>query len=357
MESNSIQDEAIKALLRQHGWSDGEELSRQWLAGDGSDRSFCRIRRHDEETVLAVFPASANPAGMAEANAVFQIGRHLSQCGVPVPDCYGFDENTGIVLCEDLGDSLLHTALPDCSRQEKKRLYEEAIDALIQLQVKGKEGFNPDWCCDTVRYDRQLMLQRESGYFRDAFCQNLLGINEFAPGLAGEFAQLATRASAEPADFLLHRDFQSRNLMLNDGRVRIIDFQGARFGPLGYDLASLLLDPYATLDDGLRDELKTYYITTLSGYIPLDPHSFNEGYYYLFMQRNLQILGAFAFLSQQKGKVFFKRFYDITDPFLCYNILLRFLAGLLHIIISLFPVLFSGQFISFIYIKIKIRPA
>ncbi|MFC1512910.1 aminoglycoside phosphotransferase family protein [Thermodesulfobacteriota bacterium] len=302
------QHEAIKALVHRHGWREGEDLSWQWLAGDGSDRRFCRLQRNDGATLLAVVPPLDNPAGMKEAQAGYQISRHLAQAGVPVPQCYGYDEKSGIILCEDLGDCLLHATLPECSEQEKKRLYEEAIQALVLLQVKGREGFDPEWCWDTVRYDRQLMVKRESEYFRDAFCKNLLGINTFAPGLAAEFEQLAALASAQPADYLMHRDFQSRNLMLFHGRVRIIDFQGARLGPLGYDLASLLLDPYAALDPDLRDHLKIYYITTLSGYIPLDPHSFNEGYYYLFMQRNLQILGAFAFLSQQKGKVFFKAF-------------------------------------------------
>ena len=305
---DSVQNEAINLLLQRYGWDSGLELSRQWLAGDGSDRRFCRLRNPDGGSLLAVLPSLASPAGMQEARAVYHIGRHLGRCGVVVPQCYGYDEPTGIVLCEDLGDQLLHTALADCTAKDKQRLYEEAIDALALLQVKGREGFDPDWCCDTVRYDRRLMIQRESEYFRDAFCNNLLGINDFSQELAGEFEHLAELASAQPADFLLHRDFQSRNLMLCQGRVRIIDFQGARFGPLGYDLASLLLDPYAALDGVLREQLQTYYITAISGYIPLDPHSFNEGYYYLFLQRNLQILGAFAFLSQQKGKVFFKDF-------------------------------------------------
>ncbi|MDH3393222.1 MAG: phosphotransferase [Desulfobulbaceae bacterium] len=301
------QNTAINLLLYRYGWGD-VELSREWLAGDGSDRRFCRFRNPDGDSLLAILPPHENPAGLREARAVYHIGRHLSNSGVPVPECYGYDEKTGIVLCEDLGDQLLHSALLNCTSGEKQRLYEEAIDALVLLQVKGCDGFEPDWCCDTAHYDRRLMIQRESLYFRDAFCRSLLGIDDFSPPLAAEFEQLADLASAQPADFLLHRDFQSRNLMLKDGRIRIIDFQGARFGPLGYDLASLLLDPYADLDVTLRDHLKTYYLTTVSGYIPLDPHSFNEGYYFLFMQRNLQILGAFAFLSQQKGKVFFKDF-------------------------------------------------
>jgi len=96
--------------------------------------------------------------------------------------------------------------------------------------------------------------------------------------------------------------------MLTEKGVRIIDFQGARLGPLGYDLASLLLDPYASLDAACREELQDYYLVTLSRYITLDPHSFYKGYYCLLLQRNLQILGAFAYLSQCRGKTFFRQF-------------------------------------------------
>lgn len=240
-----VQNEAINFLLQQHGWGDGDEVSRQWLAGDGSDRRFCRLRNHDGNALLAVLPPLDNPAGMLEARAVFHIGSHLYRHGVAVPACYGYEEKSGVVLCEDLGEQLLHTALADCNARERLHLYEEAINALALLQVKGREGFDSRWCWDTVRYDRRVMVQRESEYFRDAFCKNLLGLEVSSPDLAAEFAHLADCASSQPADYLLHRDFQSRNLMLKDGRVRIIDFQGARLGPLGYDLASLLLDPYA----------------------------------------------------------------------------------------------------------------
>ena len=305
---NNDQNNAINHRLQQNGWKVGDETGREWLAGDGSDRRFCRIRHRDGTSLLAVLPPLNNPVAMTEAMAVHNIGHHLYQHGVAVPKCYDYDANSGIVLCEDLGDRLLHAALPDLTVQEKKQWYQKAIDALQLLQVKGREGFDREWCWDTDRYDHQLMVKRESEYFCDAFCRDLLGITDFAPGLHDEFEQIANLAGAQPDDFLIHRDFQSRNLMLSNDQIRIIDFQGARLGPLGYDLASLLLDPYAALDSDLCDELKTYYITTLSKYIHLDPHSFNEGYYYLFLQRNLQILGAFAFLSQQKGKVFFKDF-------------------------------------------------
>ena len=154
-----------------------------------------------------------------------------------------------------------------------------------------------------------LMIKRESGYFLQAFCKEYLGkiVDEHA--LNQEFIQLAKRAAQERSDFLLHRDFQSRNLMVYEGKVRIIDFQGARLGPLAYDLASLLIDPYASLGVEEQEAVFNYYVEQASNILQgFDAEQFIRGYIFLALQRNLQILGAFAFLSQQKGKSFFEQY-------------------------------------------------
>ncbi|MFN2365317.1 MAG: phosphotransferase, partial [Desulfurivibrionaceae bacterium] len=157
-------------------------------------------------------------------------------------------------------------------------------------------------------YDRRLMLSRESGYFLESFCRGLLGIDAPPSGLAGEFVELAEQASAAPAGFFMHRDFQSRNLMRHHGGLRVIDFQGGRFGPLGYDLASLLIDPYVSLPTQVQERLVQKYIEVLAGY-PGGAAAFTvESYYLLAIQRNLQILGAFAFLSGVRRKPFFRAY-------------------------------------------------
>jgi aminoglycoside/choline kinase family phosphotransferase len=82
----------------------------------------------------------------------------------------------------------------------------------------------------------------------------------------------------------------------------VIDFQGGRLGPLQYDLASLLIDPYVELPQNLQDRLLSDYLTRLSEFVPVDRGRFLHAYEYCAINRNLQILGAFAFLSRQKGK-------------------------------------------------------
>ena len=300
--------QTIRALLAERGFfSEVRVVSR--LSADGSDRCFFRLTAGDRP-LLAILPGAVQPQAMSEAMAAYHIGSHLHGRGVAVPEILGFAPDSGLLLCEDLGDVRLHDLVQGQSvvSPEVMGYYRQAVVELARLQTVGREGFCPEWCWDTPRYDRELMLARESGYFRRALCAELLGLHDLPSGLQNEFIAIAERASREPSEFVLHRDFQSRNLMVAGGRLRIIDFQGARLGPLGYDLASLLIDPYVEMADGQRRELMAEYLAALAEQIPVDQARFIEGYYYLALQRNLQILGAFAFLSHQRGKLFFRRF-------------------------------------------------
>jgi len=285
------------------------------LAGDGSSRRFYRVtRRNGEKLCLAVAPAGSTPQDMREARAARLIGLHLHGRGVRVPAQYGWDEETGLLLFEDLGDVKLHD-LVERSRnqagegywQTVRPFYIQALRQLAVMQIRGAEDFDDGWCWDTSVYDRPLMLGRESGYFLRAFWQDLLG-RETVPGIEEEFEQIATTASEASTAFFLHRDFQSRNIMILDGRVCFIDFQGGRRGPLGYDPASLLIDPYVALPLSLQEELLQVYLDAVSALHPVDVREFRRQYSFLALQRNLQILGAFAFLSRVRGKIFFSRY-------------------------------------------------
>jgi aminoglycoside/choline kinase family phosphotransferase len=317
IEENETQNlTVINCLLTEAGITAKNEhnLTVTPLTGDGSSRKFWRIAQDDKGLCLAVAPSSTDVKDMAEARAARAIGLHLLQRKVPVPEQYGWSEEYGILLFEDLGDCKLHDyVLTEQKKGENtgsggiRSMYGKVVADLAMMQVLGAKGFDLDWCWDTARYDRALMLERESGYFLRAFWQNLLGKEE-PSGLQEEFAALADRAAMIPADYFLHRDFQSRNIMLHQGETRFIDFQGGRLGPLGYDLASLLIDPYVSLSEALQDELLELYLDTVEGMISVDRGMFKEEYLFLALQRNLQIVGAFAFLSKQRKKVFFRQF-------------------------------------------------
>ncbi|MCI5145330.1 MAG: DUF1679 domain-containing protein, partial [Candidatus Electrothrix sp. AR3] len=187
-------------------------------------------------------------------------------------------------------------------------LYRQTMLELVNMQVQGFKGFDASWCWDSSHYDRQVMLERESGYFLQALCRDLLQMNFSEQEIGIECQSLAERAGQAKSNYFLHRDFQSRNIMLQQGRVRFIDYQAGRLGPLGYDLASLLIDPYVSLPQELQDELLKYYLDALTAFIPYDRQQFQQEYLLLALQRNFQILGAFAFLSKQRGKVFFQQY-------------------------------------------------
>ncbi len=279
------------------------------LVPDGSSRRFFHLQGPGSETYIAILPPEKDAPGMAEASAFFHIGRHLRQCGVPVPEIHAFDPASGLALCEDLGDQRLYEQVVRArDSKETLELYEQTVRQLARMQVRAAQGFDRRWCWDTEQYDRQLMQERESGYFLKACCTDLLGLTFDRETVAAECEQLAGEASRAPADFFLHRDFQCRNIMLQAQAVRFIDFQGGRLGPLAYDLASLLLDPYAALPQPMQDHLTAIYLEALQREITYDPGQFWREYVLLALQRNLQILGAFAFLSRVRQKPFFAQF-------------------------------------------------
>ena len=296
----------LAELLERNHLSLSGPLSVEKLGGDGSSRVFFRIRRPEAVSLIAVFPDAFHSRGRQEAGAACGIGRHLRSRAVPVPKIYACDAESLAVLFEDVGNIHLQRRV----REEPGKLifwYQKTLDVLLRLQISGRPGFPLESCWDTPRYDRQLMLERESGYFMEAFCRDFLG-KKIPPGLTTEFESLAEQAARQPADFILHRDFQSRNIMVHENEIRIIDFQGARLGPLGYDLASLLTDPYVGLALEEQEQLLDYYLDRAAGLIDIDREDFLAGYSVLALQRNLQILGAFAFLSAKKGRHFFRKF-------------------------------------------------
>ncbi len=320
-------DRITSLLVRSHliGDKSYELVS---LSGDGSDRIFYRVVLQNSDSLLVVLPSQSSQYAMEEARSCDSIGRHLAKLQIAVPEVLFFEHKTGAVIYEFLGDLLLHDLVCSSYANQTHRLslqigistdvenkYYATLDQLIKLQIDGRNGFIKEYCWESVSYDKSLMLARESGYFLNSFCRDFLGMVEFDDNLTPEFECLAERILEESFDYLMHRDFQSRNIMIFNDNVRIIDFQGARFGPLAYDLASLLNDPYVNLPYSQREVLLEYYIEKINERFFIDRNSFIDGYNHVALQRNLQVLGAFAYLSKVKGKIFFHKYIQpaITD--------------------------------------------
>lgn len=275
---------------------------------DGSLRIFHRLIGTDNETVIVVQPPPDDREGLLESKSTWEIGRHLYRRGIPVPEIYGFDEKSGRLFMEDLADTRLYDFISGVSDEVILFTYQKVIKELVIMQVQGVQGMAENRCVNIPDYDITLMLEKESGYFLKALCQDLLGISWSRQQVDRELRLLAERAYKAPGEFFLHRDFQSRNIMIKDDKIRIIDFQGGLIGPLGYDLASLLTDPYVQLPHDLQGQLLDFYLQELQTHITYDADQFRYEFVMLSLQRNLQILGAFAFLSSKRKKTFFAQF-------------------------------------------------
>jgi len=280
----------------------------QPLAGDGSDRRFFRLL--GSPTVILLHHPQPPGLKLNENDSYFHLGRHLRRQGVPVPEIYEYCREEGWMLLEDLGDTHLAAATPrERGGEQLEYWYPQALEILVNLQVRGKEGFDPAWCFDTAMMHRPFLWERECGYFVRAFLQGYAGLKLEMNNLAPDFERLLTRALTPTPNFFLHRDFHSRNLRIKEGRIRVIDFQGGRLGPLGYDLAALLIDPYMNLVPLWQEELLAAYLDLLEERLPaLDRQAFSEQYWHLALCRNLQILGAFGYLTRVRGKAGFSRY-------------------------------------------------
>jgi len=308
---------AILELLTAAGRPEAEgkgpirDYALQPMTADGSSRLFYRLSFRGAPLCIGILPADQSSGALAEARSVAAIGGHLFSQEVPVPEILAYDGQTGLVLLEDCGRVKLHELLQQRPGEDREprhaELYRKLLHCLVRMQVRGADGFDPGWCHDTAVYDTSLMIERESHYFLRQFWQGLVAA-EAPVGIEEEFKDIATKAGTGELHLFLHRDFQSRNIMVAGTTLKIIDFQGGRLGPPGYDLASLLIDPYAGLSFSFQEEMRSHYLDCLRLYVDFDENAFLTQYTYLQLQRNLQILGAFSFLYTQRRKVFFKQY-------------------------------------------------
>jgi aminoglycoside/choline kinase family phosphotransferase len=281
--------------------------SPQTLAGDGSDRRYYRLL--GSPTAVLLFHPSPAGGEVNENDSYYHLGRHLKAQGVPVPEIYAYCREEFWILMEDLGDISLEAVIKRQPQESQVRhWYRQALELLVNLQIKGREGFDSAWCFDTPVLQRPFLWERECGYFVRAFLNNYMRLKTTMEDLAPDFERLLTGALPPGPNYFLHRDYQSRNLFITSGRLRIIDFQGGRLGPLGYDLASLLIDPYVNLSLTWQQELLDYYLNFLSTRLEVDPTAFREQFFHLALCRNLQMLGAYGYLIKVKGKDQFARY-------------------------------------------------
>ena len=317
---------AKRALEQTYPDADTGHVHITKLAGDGSERQWFRITCQNRSMVM-VDHGIRQSDRLNEVDAYVQIGRHLRKNGVPLPEIYFADTFSGLVCLQDLGNQHLQQFVLDAeSESAVLDLYQKVIRKMCHMALGGMRGFNTAWAWQTPTYDRELILENECRYFVESFLNLYVGMGVPYDDLSDEFDFLAHETVSKAIEGFMHRDFQSRNIMIEANNPYFIDFQGGRIGPVQYDLASLLIDPYAALSQGARDSLLAYYKDELSRCMRIDAEKFLRGYACCAITRNLQILGAFGFLSKNRGKTHFETYIPAALNTLRTN-LQRFFPG------------------------------
>ncbi len=284
------------------------------LAGDGSDRYWYRAIFQAQTIIISdhgiCLPKTER---LDQLNAFLKIGNHLKAKKLPIPEIFNFDSLSGIVLVEDLGNHHLEAYVHDHYQKGSSDnsliidMYKKVIDQLILFSNIGLDGFKNEWAWQTVEYSKELILEKECRYFFEEFLQGYLNLNLHIDYFVQDFEIIAKKAMQFQYIGLMHRDMQSRNIMIHNESPYFIDFQTARKGPLQYDMASLLIDPYVCLEEDIQDKLMAYTIQKLK-FDTTERINFMECFKYCCVTRNLQILGAFSFLSQKKNKKGFEQY-------------------------------------------------
>jgi len=256
-----------------------------------------------------------------ETDAFVAIGLHLHNRGIPVPQIYSYDTFSGHVFMQDLGDISFQTFVKNTDDQDNIIThYKLLIEHIGKLSMEGGKDFDPAWTYQTAYYNKDLIIEKECRYFVDAFLKGYLGMDIRFIDIEDEFRSLADKALKFSINGFMHRDLQSRNIMVKNQRFYFIDFQGGRLGPIQYDLASLLIDPYVNLSRPVQEILLKFGVKTLSSVIRIDPDKFLSCYQYCAITRNLQILGAFGFLSRIKKKAYFEKYIPNAIKTLKHNL-------------------------------------
>ena len=298
----------VESYLKQRLNKDDFSMEIAPLFGDGSDRKLYRVHFDNDSVVFVTNCTAVKLDSVCENDSFDYIDKHLSAAGILTPEIYSYTKERGWFILEDLGDETLFLRVKSLGddMSEVENLYRRTIDVLLTMQIEGIKGFDPEMCYSTKIYDKDTILRFESGYFFREFINCYLELNLDYNDFQDEFEYFADSALKNAGHFFLHRDFQARNIMLKDDKIRIIDFQGGRVGPLQYDLASLVIDAFINLPFDMKDRLFDYYIDNLKKIMAVDVEDFKKRLYLIAAHRTMQALGAYAFLTLKKGKTHFE---------------------------------------------------
>jgi aminoglycoside/choline kinase family phosphotransferase len=286
---------------RDHG---GEIMQ---LTADASTREYFRIDWDGKTAVACVYP---EPFDAAE-QTYLDVTKLFLAGGLPVAEVLDLDGEHGVIIQEDLGDSVLRDVIAKKeTTDQRKRLRDEAISLITRIQLITPKAYEINSIASRLKFDSEK-LEWELNYFKEHYFETYLkkplSVEDDAR-LSAEFHELAVELESY-ASVLCHRDFHLANLMIDgSGHMRIIDHQDARIGSPAYDLVSLLLDRITELPspEWLANK-RAYFLDVRRrlGLSKIDEEEFAYEFRLQTIQRCLKAAGTFSYQSVVRGKTHF----------------------------------------------------
>ena len=266
------------------------------IASDGSTRQYFRLLWGDEQTAVGVIGPDRE-----ENRAFLAFAKAFRGAGLPVPEIYAEDQDAGVWLEEDLGDTTLFKALSaarvgraeDEFPPDIEPLYRRVLSELPRFQVLGHRVVDYRLAYPRKAFDRQS-IRWDLNYFKYHFLK-LAHVPFNEQRLEDDFSRLTAHLLQADGDYFLYRDFQSRNVMIRAGEPWFVDFQGGRKGAPHYDVASLLYDAKANVPPPVRAALLEHYLDALSGFVAVDRARFREQFASFVLVRLMQAMGAYGY--------------------------------------------------------------
>ena len=290
-----------------------ETLDIRQLTPDASTREYFRINWKGGRAIACVYPE----AFIEAEQSYLDVTKLFLSSGLPVAKVLGFDEQLGVIVIEDFGDTILRDVIRRSDEDKKNRLYREAIDLIAKIQAATPRAFEMNSVASQLKFDTEKLLW-ELNFFKEHYFTTYRKRPldaDIEERLDKEFLGLSQELDRR-ASVLCHRDFHAANLMVDDtGGLKIIDHQDARIGTASYDLVSLLLDRVTEPPSRQwLSDMKTYFLAERerNGLDAIDKDTFDEEFELQSIQRCLKAVGTFSFQFSNRGKTYFEPFIAPT---------------------------------------------